>query len=293
MSKALGVAALLSLSLVGPALAADPAPAPAAPPGPMKAEKPRLLINALEAGSGVDPSVANSLTDAVTKEVENRGFFRPFSQNEVQTLLGKERQAQLLGCSDESNSCLTELAGALGARFVMSGTVTKLGEAYQLTLQTLDSQKAQSVGRSVRIASSLDTLLAQLTYSVAEATGTPLPPPPSRILPYTMVGAGALAVVGGGVYGLIGLTQEGVINDELAQGASATNPRPLNTKAYYEDKAQLHATQRNVSLVAMLAGAALIGGGLLLNPPEAVSSGGPSIALVPAGVGFAFVGEFK
>jgi hypothetical protein len=37
-------------------------------------------------------------------------------------LLGLERQKQMLGCAEDSSNCLAELAGALGARFVLNGS---------------------------------------------------------------------------------------------------------------------------------------------------------------------------
>ena len=65
----------------------------------------------------------------ITSEVQRRGFFQVISQQDIATMLGLERQKQLMGCADDSTSCLAELSGALGARFVMSGTLTRLGLA--------------------------------------------------------------------------------------------------------------------------------------------------------------------
>lgn len=96
------------------------------------------------------------------------------STKEVQSLLGLERQKQMLGCG-EQGSCLAELAGALGAKLVLSGTVGRLGEVYQLTLQMLDSAKAQTLSRSMRIAKTPELLRQQLPFAIAEATGTPAP----------------------------------------------------------------------------------------------------------------------
>src|SRR5207247_2413764 len=114
--------------------------------------KPKLVVLELTAGSGIDASMARSFGDAVTNEVSRRGFFETTSTQEIQTMLGVERQRQLLGCSEQAQSCMTELADAIGARFVLSGSLTKLGDAFQLSLQTIDTAKAQPIGRSIRIA---------------------------------------------------------------------------------------------------------------------------------------------
>ena len=98
---------LVSMLLTGAARAAEP-------DGAQDAEKPRMVVLGLDPAGGVEPEIAQSLTEAVTAEIAARGLFQVISASEVQTLLGFERQKQLLGCSEEGE-CLTELAGALGA----------------------------------------------------------------------------------------------------------------------------------------------------------------------------------
>src|SRR5207248_3217749 len=120
----------------------------------------------------------------ITTDLAQKKIFDVVSSKDFQTLLGMERQKAALGCGADSSSCLSELAGALGARFVLSGSLARLGDTYQLSLQTLDSTKAQPIGRSTRLAKDLATLRAQLGYTVAEATATPLPAPPSHLLAY-------------------------------------------------------------------------------------------------------------
>ncbi len=267
------------------------APAPALAPTPKPVEergptgKPRLVVLELTAAGGVDPTVAAALAESITTTIAQRGFFDVVSAKDLQTLLGLERQRQMMGCAEDGQSCLAELAGAIGARFVLSGSLARLGEAYQLTLQTLDSARAQPVGRAVRIAPSLEALRAQLTYAVAEATGTPLPPPPSRIVPYALMGAGAAAILAGGLVGVQALTREGAVNRELA------NPAALGTLSSYRQEVSAISAGKTTSLAVLAGGAALIGLGLWLNPPEVVSSKGASASLLagPSGVALAGV----
>ncbi|HEY8212401.1 MAG TPA: hypothetical protein VIG99_33185 [Myxococcaceae bacterium] len=273
----LSTLALLALAASG----ADPAP---------KAEKPKLIVLDLAPGGGVDPSVAAALTEAVTQEVADRGFFRVLSSKEVQTMMGFERQKQMVGCSDESN-CLTELGGALGTRFVMGGAVTKLGNAYQLSLQMLDSQRAQPVGRATRLANDIGALRQAVPFLVAEATGTPLPPPPSRVLPYTLVGAGALALIGGGLVGVNAIAQEDAVNRELARGALGSG-NVIEPLASYQRESRTIALKKTVSLGIIAAGVGLVAAGVFLNPADTAPPSGASARLVPSGSGVAVVGVF-
>src|SRR5947207_17625 len=82
--------------------------------------KPKLIVLRLSVAGGVEPELGGAITEAVTTEVSARGFFNVLSSKDVETLLGVERQKQMLGCADDASSCLSELAGALGARFVLS-----------------------------------------------------------------------------------------------------------------------------------------------------------------------------
>lgn len=104
------------------------------------AEKPKIIVLDLSAGGGVAPDVVQALSETVATRLAARNFFEVVSSRDIATLVGLERQKQLMGCSEEAASCLAELSGSLGARFVLSGSVTRLGDSYQLNLQTLDTQ---------------------------------------------------------------------------------------------------------------------------------------------------------
>jgi hypothetical protein len=248
-------------------------------------QRPKLAVFEVTVAGGIDPQVAGPFTEALTTEIASRGFFDVISSRDVQALLGAERQRQIIGCS-EQGSCLTELAGAIGARFVLNGSLAKLGDTYQLTLQGFDSVKAQPLGRSTHLAKDLSTLRAQLPWAVAEATGTPLPAPPSHVLPYTLIGVGAAAIIGGAVLGLAANNDAARINDEFSQ--SDTNAYRLpNTASYYQSWMGRLQVENGFAIAAIAAGAAAIGLGLFLNPAE--GSGGARVALVPtrSGVGLA------
>ncbi len=250
-------------------------------------EKPRLVVLDLQPGAGVEASLTSPLTDAITGEVQRVGFFEVLSSRDLQSLIGLDRQKQLLGCDEASKSCMAELSGALGARFVMTGTLARLGEAWQLTLNTLDSQKAQPLGRATRLARSLEALRAMLPYAVAEATGTPLPPPPSRVLPYTLIGVGGAAAVFGLVWGALHLTQEAQLTATL--DAAGSTAGLLNTRASYEGQLQSLQVQRWVAVGALAAGVASLITGFLLMPADGNSV---QLAVVPAGSGLGLAGVF-
>ena len=199
-----------------------------------------------------------------------------------------ERQRQLLGCSEQAQSCMSELADAIGARFVLSGSLSRLGDAYQLSLQTMDTQKTQPLGRSVRISRDVGALNAQIAYAVAEATATPLPPPPSRVLPFTLIAAGAAFAVAGAVVGMDGISRDRAIGAELK--ASDTNPGVLRPLSSYQSDATLVTVEKSIGLAAVGVGVGLAMVGLFLLPSS--SAEGPQVTLAPTTNGVVLVGVF-
>lgn len=250
-------------------------------------ERPRLLVLDFTAGGGATAEEAQALTEAAVSAASARDIFQVVSARDVETLLGLERQRQLVGCAEDEASCLAELAGALGARFVLSGTLSRVGGSYQLTLQTLDSSRAQALGRSVRLAPSLAPLRAALPWAVAEATGIPAPPPPSRLLPYSLMGAGGVMALGAGAFGMIAYAEQSALQRELDIGARQTGV--LGPVATYEEAAGRLSLLKTTALVLVLAGAATATAGFLLNPPSVADGGFAMMTLLPLDGGGAVV----
>jgi TolB-like protein len=253
-------------------------------------EKPKLLVLDVQATGGATEALAQSVTQAVISEAISRGFYSVISSRDLGSLMGVERQKQLLGCGEDSNSCMAELAGAMAARFVLTGNVSRFGDALQLNLQLFDNQKSGGVARATRLAKSESDLRTQVIYAVAEATGSPLPPPPSKVLPIGLIAAGSAAVLFGAVLGIVTLTSEATMGAELNQGAMF--PQVLKSYDYYQSERNKQGVQRTVSLVSMIAGALLVAGGVYLFPPDVVASSSLKVAWLAGPGGFAVAGSF-
>ncbi len=158
----------------------------------------RLAVLKITA-QGAPADVAETLTNVVTEQAGRTPGFSAISQAELSSLLGVERQKQLLGCGDQS--CLAEIGGALGARLVLSGSLGKVGESYILQLQLLDTQKAQIRDRESRTItgqqSELITAARDLTNRVL--TGKPLDT--TGKIKFAITPSGAKVVVDGKLVG--------------------------------------------------------------------------------------------
>lgn len=61
------------------------------------------------------------------------------TSEEIGTLLGVERQRELLGCTGESSECLTELSNALGTNATARGSVALIGGQYRVSITVLSN----------------------------------------------------------------------------------------------------------------------------------------------------------
>lgn len=268
--------------------------AAAAPQGADDA-KPRLFVSTLSA-QGVEPEQARAFTDAVVATLSSRQLFEVVSTKDLETILGAERQKQLLGiCENDPGACAQGSADAVTARFVLSGQLSKLGTAYQLSLQMVDTQKNQPVARALRLSNDIEALRALVPYVAAEATGSPLPPPPSKALAITLVSAGAAAFLAGAVFGMLALSRQAVMNDELCPDGNRDFQRctgvSLRPREFYLAQDRDIGMQKSIALGLLLGGATLGVLGIILWPASD-SAAAARVAILPSFNGFAVAGAF-
>lgn len=249
---------------------------------PAKTEAPALIVLEFNHGGDVSADTARAVTAAVTEQVGRIGVFRVISSQDLTSLLGLERQRQLTGCGD--SSCLQELGGALGAQYVLSGDVTQVGKALQLTMQTVDAVTVRPLGRTARLVPDVEALYADLRTAVAEATGTPAPRPkaPSPV-PAVLAVGGGLLLSAGGLVALTAFNTEAGIQRELARGKD--NPAELRTLPSYQDDLTAVGRQKTLALVLSAVGVAGLASGLgvmLFRSDD--SRAAVALAPVPGGV---------
>ncbi|MFL5320873.1 MAG: hypothetical protein ACJ790_14520 [Myxococcaceae bacterium] len=93
----------------------------------------------------VDEKKATFFSDYFAEQLGAAGGFAVSTSSEISAVIGLERQKQLMGCSDATGSCMAELAGALGADAVISGSIAKLGGAYALTIRVTKTSDGKPI----------------------------------------------------------------------------------------------------------------------------------------------------
>ncbi|HEY4220937.1 MAG TPA: hypothetical protein VGO62_06330, partial [Myxococcota bacterium] len=128
-----------ALALAVFALGQPPAPAPAA-----AAEKPKVLVLDLDAAD-VGKAEAKLIDELVTQSMARFDKYAVVSSADVRQLASFAANQTEAGC--DSSSCLAEIAGAMGARYVVFGNIGKLGDLTIITLSLFDTASASANAR--------------------------------------------------------------------------------------------------------------------------------------------------
>lgn len=119
------------------------APPPETLPG-VQAPKKTLLVLELEPIE-VSPSTVRVINQLVTETYSRRPELHVVAASDLQKLLELEATKSSMGCDDAT--CLSEIAGAMGARYVVFGSVGRLGDLLVVTLNVFDAERAEAVQR--------------------------------------------------------------------------------------------------------------------------------------------------
>lgn len=93
--------------------------------------------------SGEDEKRASVWLDRFAEVMARNKRLDVTTPSALAQMLGMERQRQLLGCAEDENSCVAELAAALGAEGILSGSITRSGESYLAVVRVIRQQNAK------------------------------------------------------------------------------------------------------------------------------------------------------
>jgi TolB-like protein len=233
----------------------------------LAASPPRVAAMDFGRVGSVEPELATFLSEHFVQQFQQSTSLEVITSKSVAATLGLERQRQLLGCADNMSSCLTELAGALGAELMIVGEVARLDRGLQVNVRVIDASRANSLYSGSARADTTDGLLDQLKAMASDSEAPVLARFSLRRqrsaswAPWSVMGAGAAVAITGGV--LLGLSAS-----ERAQLQVPRLDVSPNQIVEFENGAGTRAT---VGFVALGVGVAAIAGGLawqlLRKPP--------------------------
>jgi hypothetical protein len=122
--------------------------------------KSKLLVQDLTA-QGVEPHEAMVISTAACNAFAKHNKYDVLCGDDLRNMMKfGVLAASFDGCKNEE--CYTNVGRAIQARFVVAGSVSKLGKLYVLSLSMLDTETGRPVGRTEVKADSLEQLHAQV-----------------------------------------------------------------------------------------------------------------------------------
>jgi len=267
----------------GPASAPEGAattsiPAAAEAESPAKPQKIRILVLDLKALDVAEP-IVRTIQGLVTVELTRYPQLDVISGEDVKRVVELEADKQAIGCADES--CLAEIAGAMGAELILFGEVGALGDLKVVNLSLFDTSQMRSVGRSTLQEHKLELLPDKLRPALRELLS-------SSVMAQEVVAAGGeeadtlsiptlLLATGAGVAGL-GLIGGGIATTlaylpyqqtaEEIRGFESDGPSALDDAEAAQLQLEEQRTPVQIAMIStgivVLVGAAVAGVGAVL-----------------------------
>lgn len=119
--------------------------------------------------TGLDPRLASVVTDSLLVELRKMRGVSVIGMDEIRAMLDQEANKSVMGC-DEETSCLADIAGALGAEELLSGSIAVIGDEYVFGLRRIHQAEAKvtaSLNRRLKKGDG-EELLAAVGPAIAE-----------------------------------------------------------------------------------------------------------------------------
>lgn len=106
-------------------------------------ERPRIAVVDFQ-NRGADILLVQECNARINAELHKLRAFDVTSQDDIRQMIAHEEQQQLMGC--DTTSCLTDIGGALGVDFLLTGTISRLGTSHTLDLRLVEIMTAEVTG---------------------------------------------------------------------------------------------------------------------------------------------------
>ena len=148
---------------IAPAVVEEAAPAAPEVSGPTRIALYDFVLD------GVEPRIGQLVTESTLVELRKLERVSVIGMQEIRDMLDHESARQMAGC-DADDSCLADIAGALGVDVLVTGGLARVGDEHILSLRRMDQRRAKVVGSVSRRLTAEDgeEFLAAIGPAVAE-----------------------------------------------------------------------------------------------------------------------------
>ena len=103
------------------------------------ANREKLAVLDMDAKYGIDTGLAQALSVILRDSIDSFGDYMVMSREDLQAVASREQLLQALGCG-ENGQCLIDFGRAIGTRFMVAGSISKLGNTYSISIRMLDTK---------------------------------------------------------------------------------------------------------------------------------------------------------
>lgn len=126
-----------------------------------------MLVVPLKCVRGVTKDTCPLITNYMMSQFQGVKNLRTVGQDDINAVLGVDKQKQAIGCGDVS--CMAEIGGALGVDLVMYGELGVLGSKYNINVSAVRTSNASVAARaSLRCDKTEDALADNLPTLVRD-----------------------------------------------------------------------------------------------------------------------------
>lgn len=255
----------------------------------------RYAVMKTEVGGGLDPAVGPQVAAKIAEALRERTGAEVISSDEMISMLQHEKERAILGNCKEEDSCLAELASALGADAIVAPRVSRWSGDLVLTVSVIDARTASVRSRVSETWGGDSILLLSLARPIVDKllAGEP---PPVGVLDVVGAKAGSRVILDGKVRSTVPAGQMGGVvvgAHRLEVQADGMEPFERWIIVERDEVLSVSVTQRvadtpvyttwwfwtATGATAVAVGAAVTGVVLLLDNPESASRTGVDVQL--------------
>jgi len=111
-------------------------------------ELPSLIVFNIGAEEGVSKGKANMMTEILIDEISKLNQFKVIGQKDLDSMFSWESNKQLKNCTE--SSCLSQIAGAMGAEYYVEGSVGQMGDRYIIAIKLMNAHKVEIINRLIK-----------------------------------------------------------------------------------------------------------------------------------------------
>ena len=244
-------------------------------------------------GVKLAPGEADLYAELLAQKLTQRNF-KVLTARDVSSMLGLERQKQLLGCQ-EGQSCITEMVGALGVDALVLGDVGELGGEYVINLKALSAKNGTTlalynnrVPSAKDMSAELDRASRALARQLSTALQHPeLDPGPDVVATVSSGGSVRRWSLAPAIVGVVLLA--GGIVCEVQAHSLYTQTFTGSTVTQVNDSYNTGRTLEPLGYAGIAIGSAAIVAAIIMFATGGVEVQ-PTLTLSPSSVGFGFAG---